>query len=100
MTAIQIVDIESIVGGISQVIALVAYISKTRGDCFRTPVGRYLLTLGGFVLVYYLVGFFRSATSFSTGRLIFFGAIALLMVYQAIIMFRYARHSKEDRSAD
>lgn len=83
-----------VVGSVSQIIALAAYMSSARW--WRNPVGRFLVTLGAIVVMWYAKALFTGLPNLTTWNIVFHGLIAALMLYWAIGMTRLTLRVRRD----
>jgi hypothetical protein len=95
MTRLALEYIEYAVGMAGDLVALVAYGVKARGEWHRNPVGQFLVTLGVVVGVWYAKGLVSHNHNTSTWNLVFYGLFALLFVYMGAV-FVVVLHREEE----
>lgn len=100
MTRLAWVYVEFSIGFLAQMVALVTYMVDARGrenGWYRNPVGQFLVTLGVVVELYYVRGFLRHNHDTSTSAMVFYGVIAALMIYWAVVFTVVLRRKRRPR---
>lgn len=76
---------EYAVGLVGDLVALVAYLVKARGEWHRNPVGQFLVTLAAVAAAWYVKGLIAHHHNTSAWNLVFYGVFAALFVYMGLV---------------
>lgn len=85
MTRLTLEYIEYAVGFAGDLVALIAYLVKARGEWYRNPVGQFLVILAVVAGVWYAKGLVSHNHNTSTWNLVFYGLFGLLFVYMGVV---------------